>query len=109
MFAQGIVDKVLYARSNGSDNLTGGRYVAGTGEISPDGKVGPIGGIALKMQAARTAGATIFLAPTDNCGDVRGNVPFGLRVVRVDSLHAAIDDLKALRAGGSDASGVPSC
>ena len=39
--------------------------------------VAPIGGIQLKMIAARRAGATIFLAPSDNCKDVSGAIPSG--------------------------------
>ena len=50
MFALGIIDKV-------SENLTKGRFIAGTGTIAPDGCVGPIGGIQLKMIAARQAPA----------------------------------------------------
>ena len=57
MFALGIIDKV------GSVDLTKGNKIAGTGTIDPTGKVGAIGGIQLKMIAARRDGATIFLAP----------------------------------------------
>jgi PDZ domain-containing protein len=87
MFALGIMDKV------GSVDLTGGRFIAGTGTISPDGKVGPIGGIQLKMIAARDKGATVFLAPAGNCDDVRGATPDGLTVVKVYTLHGAVQDL----------------
>lgn len=57
MFALGIIDKV------GKEDLTDGRFIAGTGTIDSKGAVGPIGGIELKMLAARRAGATVFLAP----------------------------------------------
>jgi PDZ domain-containing protein len=90
MFALGIIDKV------GSSNLTNGRFIAGTGEIRADGTVAPIGGIQLKMIAARRAGATVFLAPADNCKDVSGAVPGGLDVVKVSNLHEAVQDLGAL-------------
>jgi Lon-like protease len=93
MFALGIMDKV------GTTDLTKGAYVAGTGEIQPDGKVLPIGGIQLKMIAARRAGATIFLAPQDNCSDVRGATPKGLDVIKVGSLHQAVQDLLDVQAG----------
>lgn len=46
-------------------NLKDGRTIAGTGTISPDGTVGPIGGIEKKVYAASAEGATIFLAPDD--------------------------------------------
>jgi PDZ domain-containing protein len=99
MFALGIIDKV------GTDDLTHGRFIAGTGTIDPTGNVGVIGGIQLKMLGARRAGATVFLAPAGNCPDVRGNVPSGMRVVKVSTLHEAIADLATLANGGS----APSC
>jgi PDZ domain-containing protein len=68
--------------------------------------VGAIGGIQLKMLGARRAGASIFLAPAANCADVRGNIPSGLNVVKVTSLHDAITSLDALNAGSTD---VPHC
>lgn len=46
-------------------NLKNGRTIAGTGTISPDGTVGPIGGIEKKVYAASAMGATIFFAPND--------------------------------------------
>jgi PDZ domain-containing protein len=93
MFALAIIDKV------GKIDLTGGRFIAGTGQITPTGEVQPIGGIALKMIAARDKGATIFLAPKDDCGDVRGNIPSGLRVIAVSTLHQAVTDLIGLQNG----------
>jgi PDZ domain-containing protein len=99
MFALGIVDKLT------PGNLTGGKFVAGTGEISADGTVGAIGGIQQKMIGARQAGATVFLTPAGNCADTAGAVPQGMRLVRVSTLAGAMSGLKALAAGRS----VPSC
>jgi len=99
MFALGIIDKLT------RDNLTGGRFIAGTGEIDPQGDVEPIGWIQQKMAGARDAGATIFLAPAGNCSDTSGAVPSGLRVVRVSSLAGAVQDLEKIKAGQP----VPSC
>ena len=99
MFALAIIDKLTPA------NLTGGTFIAGTGEITSAGSVQPIGGIQQKMAAARAAGATVFLAPAGNCADTHGAVPRGLRVVRVGTLRGAIAALKALKAGQP----VPSC
>jgi Lon-like protease len=99
MFALGIVDMLTPL------NLTGGKFIAGTGEITAAGQVQPIGGIQQKMVAARAAGATVFLAPAGNCSDTAGAVPAGLRVVRVSTLAQAVSDLEALKAGKS----VPAC
>jgi PDZ domain-containing protein len=93
MFALAIIDKLTPA------NLTGGRFIAGTGEIEVGGAVDPIGGIQQKMAAARAAGATVFLAPAQNCADTHGTVPAGLRVVKVSTLRGAIAALRALKAG----------
>jgi PDZ domain-containing protein len=99
MFALGIIDMLTPA------NLTGGRFIAGTGEITESGQVRPIGGIQQKMVAARDAGATVFLAPAGNCADTAGAVPAGLRVVKVSTLSQAVSDLEAIRADKP----VPSC
>ncbi len=99
MFALGIVDKLT------PGNLTGGRFVAGTGEISADGSVGAIGGIQQKMAGARQAGATLFLTPAANCPDTAGAVPAGMRLVKVRNLASAVSALHALAAGRS----VPAC
>lgn len=97
MFALGIMDKV------GPRDLTGGRFIAGTGTIDPDGNVGAIGGIALKMIAARAKGATVFLAPAANCSDVVKATPSGLRIVKVSTLHGAVTALEQLQQGKSPA------
>jgi PDZ domain-containing protein len=99
MFALGIIDKVT------SLNLTGGKFIAGTGEITPAGQVEPIGGIQQKMVGARNAGATVFLAPAGNCADTAGAIPAGLKVVKVATLSQAMSDLEGLKAGKS----VPGC
>ena len=99
MFALGIMDKLT------PHGLTGGRFIAGTGEISANGTVSPIGGIQQKMAGARAAGATVFLTPAANCPDTTGAVPQGMRLVKVSTLAGAVRALKALQSGGS----VPSC
>jgi Lon-like protease len=102
MFALGIIDTVT------PGDLTGGKHVAGTGTITPDGVVGPIGGISQKMQGARSGGATLFLAPADNCADVSGHIPAGLQVVKVENLGEARKAVE-LAASGADTSGLPAC
>jgi PDZ domain-containing protein len=99
MFALGIIDMIT------PDNLTGGKFIAGTGEITPAGQVEPIGGIQQKMAAARSAGATFFLTPSANCANTAGAVPAGLHLVKVSTLSQAVSDLEAIKAGKS----VPSC
>jgi Lon-like protease len=101
MFSLGIIDKLTQL------DLTAGRFIAGTGEITARGQVQPIGGIQQKMVGARNAGATIFLTPASNCADTKGAVPAGLRLVKVSTLNQAVTYLEALKSGHSNS--VPSC
>ncbi|MFG3287920.1 PDZ domain-containing protein [Streptomyces sp. NPDC048179] len=103
LFSLGIIDK-LDGNGSGGD-LTAGKNIAGTGTISADGTVGAVGGVALKTQAARRDGATVFLVPRDECADAKAELPKGLRLVPVTNLKGAVSDLVALEKGKS----VPSC
>jgi PDZ domain-containing protein len=104
LFTLGIIDK-LDGDGSGGD-LTGGRNVAGTGTIDADGKVGAVGGVGLKTQAARRDGATVFLVPRAECSDAKSELPKGLRLVPVTTLKGAVDALVSLEKGKGS---VPSC
>ncbi|GFG72831.1 signal protein PDZ [Mycobacterium botniense] len=99
MFSLAVVDKLT------TGNLVGSTFVAGTGTISADGKVGPIGGVVHKMVAARAAGATVFLVPSKNCYEASSDNKLGLQLIKVDSLSQAVDALHTMTAGGHP----PSC
>lgn len=101
MFALGIYDKL----SPGA--LTGGAHIAGTGTMADDGAVGPIDGIQQKLVGARDVGADWFLAPADNCVDVVGAVPDGIRVTAVASLEEAVEAVEAVAADATD--DLPTC
>ncbi|MEV5429630.1 S16 family serine protease [Streptomyces sp. NPDC052701] len=103
LFSLGIVDK-LEGGSGG--DLTGGRTIAGTGTITADGTVGAVGGVALKTQAARRDGATVFLVPKAECADAEAELPEGLRLIPVTTLKGAVSALVALRTGKGS---VPGC
>lgn len=102
MFALAIIDRMT------EGSLAGDHHVAGTGEISADGQVGPIGGIAQKMVAAKNAGATVFLAPADNCAQAVGRVPDGLNVIKVATLSEAREALQKI-AAGEDPAAMTTC
>ncbi|MEV6615369.1 S16 family serine protease [Streptomyces sp. NPDC051051] len=104
LFSLGIVDR-LDGDGSGGD-LTGGRTIAGTGTIDADGKVGAVGGVALKTQAARRDGATVFLVPRAECSDAKSELPAGLRLIPVTTLEGAVDSLVKLE---KDQGSVPSC
>ncbi|MEU5582876.1 S16 family serine protease [Streptomyces huasconensis] len=99
----GIIDK-LDGDGSGGD-LTGGGTIAGTGTITAGGEVGPVGGVALKTQAARRDGATVFLVPKAECADAQAELPKGLKLVPVTTLKGTVDSLRALQEGAR----VPSC
>ncbi|QIG41281.1 PDZ domain-containing protein [Microbacterium sp. 4R-513] len=102
MFALGIIDTLT------PGELNGGQNVAGTGTITADGVVGPIGGIQQKMWGAVGAGADWFLAPAANCDEVVGHIPPGLRVFSVETLDDSLDALSAIREKG-DLDALPTC
>lgn len=97
MFALGIVDKLT------PGDLTGGTFVAGTGTIADDGKVGPIGGIQMKLIAARNKGAQYFFTPADNCAEAVQGTPGGLTLVKVDTMADALKALDGIRSGQTSA------
>lgn len=97
MFALGVLDRLT------PGELTAGQRIAGTGTISSDGRVGPIGGIQQKLAGARAAGIQWFLAPAGNCSEVVGHVPAGLTVVRVEDFDDALADVRAIAAGKGSA------
>jgi PDZ domain-containing protein len=102
MFALGIIDTLT------EDDINGGLDIAGTGTITAEGQVGPIGGIRQKLWGAQRAGAQYFLAPADNCDEVVGHVPSGLRVFSVATLDDSIAVLDAV-ADDRDLDALPAC
>ena len=101
MFALGLYDTLTPGA------LTGGEKIAGTGTIDYTGAVGPIGGIRQKLVGARVGGAKWFLAPADNCAEVVGNVPEGLKVVRIATFDEAKSSVESIAAGKGGS--LPTC
>ncbi|WP_172836039.1 YlbL family protein [Microlunatus soli] len=89
VFSLAIYDKIT------PGPLLAGRRVAGTGTISADGTVGPIGGIQQKIGAATSGGATVFLVPAANCEDLAG-LKTDLQLIKVGTLQDAIGALDDL-------------
>jgi PDZ domain-containing protein len=101
VFGLAIFDKIT------PGGLFAGQHVAGTGTIDPTGTVGGIGGIQEKIAGAEAAGATTFLVPAPNCGDLAG-VGTSMRLVKVTTLDDAIRSVRELGASGPAAQ-VPTC
>lgn len=102
MFALGIYDQLTPGA------ITGGQHIAGTGTIDGQGNIGPIGGIRQKLFGAQQAGADYFLAPADNCAEVIGNVPAGLKVLKVKNFSAALNAVEKI-GKKQDLSSLPTC
>jgi PDZ domain-containing protein len=105
IFALGVVEKLTVA------DLIRGRNIAGTGTITANGQVGPIGGIAEKIIGAKKDGVKIFLAPIENCKDIKNKVQLtnsgskdDMKIVPVTTLIEAISVLNL-----PDDATYPSC
>lgn len=94
-----MVGLVTYAAASGED-LAAGRHVAGTGQLSADGSVGRIGGLAAKASGAQRAGVDVLLVPASQRHELDGFEPGGMRIVGVHSLKDAIKQLRATRDDG---------
>ena len=79
-FTLGIIDEL------GTGDLTGGRLIAATGTIEPDGSVGDVGGVTQKTAAVRNAGAVAFLVPPGEYNDAVKHAGPHLKVIKVTSL-----------------------
>lgn len=101
MFALGIYDVLT------EGSLTSGNDISGTGTITADGQVGPIGGIVQKVIGAKDDGSTFFLAPTTNCAELDGRVPDGIDVYAVDTFDVALATVEGIADG--DTAGLPRC
>ena len=98
-----MVALAVYDKALPDVDVAAGRVVAGTGTLDQDGRVGPIGGIGLKVIAADRMGADVFLAPAVNAQEAASAVPAGstLRVVSVETFEQAHQQL--LETAGEDA------
>jgi Lon-like protease len=99
MFTLSIIDKLT------REDLTGGRRIAGTGEIALDGSILPVGGVGEKLIAVHRLGVTTFLIPAENCAGVKGQVPDGLRLVKVSKVDDALRFLRDPKAAAT----APGC
>ncbi len=101
MFALSVYDTLT------PDSLSGGRVIAGTGTISAEGEIGPIGGIQQKIAGARDDGAELFLVPSRNCDDAEGAENGDMRLVQVAELADATEVLRAF--AEDPEADLPSC
>jgi PDZ domain-containing protein len=90
MWTLGLVDLLT------PGDLTKGKTIAGTGQISLDGKVLPIGGVQEKVVAAERAGATLFFVPVQDAPAAR-SVAKKILLVPVKTYLEAVAYLERLK------------
>jgi PDZ domain-containing protein len=74
-----------------------GYKVAATGEILPDGSIGPIGGVRQKVRGVKEAHADVFLVPAGpNASEAKRYANNGLRVIPVRTFKGALRSLATL-------------
>jgi PDZ domain-containing protein len=78
-------------------DLTKGYRIAGTGTISPEGIVGPIGGVQHKIVAASRENTQIFFVPQENAKDATTRayeLELDMKIVPVTTVDDALDYLR---------------
>ena len=90
MFTLQIMDQLT------PDEITNGYRIAGTGTISVDETVGPIGGIQQKIHAAIDVGARAVLVPAANYEDALLAAGDRIQIVRVVTIDDALAFLATL-------------
>ena len=92
----GLLMALAFYDHAAAEDLAGGRRIAGTGTIAPDGAVGRIGSTAAKIVAAQRAGATLFLVPASQVDAARAAVDPSapIAVIGVETFADAIAALR---------------
>lgn len=81
-------------------DLSKGYRIAGTGTMSEDGTVGPIGGVQFKIVASDRRDADIFFVPEGNYKEAKAKadeIKSEMKLVPVQSLQDALDYLDELK------------
>ena len=94
----GILHTLLYVDHLTEGDLTGGMQIAGTGVVYANGRVGEIGGLERKLEAAEKNDADVVFIPRDNLFEVKhlfvGEGPLyrynEMRVVVVSKVQEAV-------------------
>jgi len=75
-------------------NMPVGSDIALTGELSIRGKVKPVGGVAVKLEAAKVAGIKKVLIPRENWQETFSDI--GIEVVQVDDISQVVENIFSL-------------
>ena len=79
------------------DDITAGFRIAGTGTISTNGDVGPIGGVRQKVVGATLSGAQYILVPEANYDEALTAEIEGAEIVPVGTIDEALEFLDTLQ------------
>lgn len=93
----GLMMALMTYTALSKQDLTNGKTIVGTGTISKDGTVGPIGGVKYKIMGAAKAKADVFLVPKDNYEEalkVKEEKNYDIELVSVETLKDAIEYLE---------------
>ena len=90
----GLMFALQIYRTLAGRDLGPARMVAGTGVLELDGTVDPIEGTREKLEAAKRAGATVFLVPKQNYAEIKGTP--GISIVPVGSFEDALKALEGI-------------
>ncbi|MEX2211631.1 MAG: PDZ domain-containing protein [Gaiellaceae bacterium] len=94
-FALGILEEL------GRD-IDGGRRIAVTGALAPDGAVQSVGGLKQKTIGAREAGVDVFVVPAGDNAEEARRYADGMRIVAVQSFQQALRALATLGRNSQD-------
>lgn len=86
----GLVYALLIADILEPKDLAAGRTIGASGTISPDGRIGPVTGVAQKAAGVAAYGATLFIAPF---AQAREGVGLAVRVPGASNLKDAVATL----------------
>ena len=91
-----MMSLAIYNAITESD-ITKGKIISGTGTISSDGSVGPIGGVTYKLRGAYNNKADVFLVPQDNYEEAleyKKKYNLDIKLVSISNFKEAIDYLE---------------
>ena len=100
-FTLGIIDLMT------PGDLTGGKEVAATGTIAPDGTVGEIGGIESKVGTVARAHVRYFLVPVEDAPAAQAHASKDVQIVPVHTLEDALNFLATIGGSGLPPVSVP--
>ena len=100
MYALGVYNALA------TEDITRGYRIAGTGTLRLNGKVGPVGGVRLKVRAAEEAGAEYFLVSEADAAAAR-SAARDIQVIPVADFQGALQALREIDADADSPRVVP--